>query len=75
MEDTLEAPELGIRVTFFNENTYITVSAMLKADGSFVAKGAGAVEHVTVAAYATEDVVTADGLEDKWFGSVSIDVK
>ena len=75
VEDTLEAAELGIRVTFFNENTYITVAAMRKADGSFVAKGAGAVEHITVAAYSTEDVVTADGLEDKWFGSVSIDVK
>jgi hypothetical protein len=75
-EDTLEADAKGIRVTFYNGNTYITVAAQLYADGTFEAEGAGAVEHITVAAYATEKVVNPAGLnEDNWFGSTSIDVK
>jgi len=76
VDDTLEADQKGIRVTFYNGNTYITVAAQLYADGSFEAQGAGAVEHITIAAYATEKVVNPAGLnEDNWFGSKSIDVK
>ena len=76
VEDTLEAAEKGIRVTFYNANTYVTTTATLYADGTFECQGGGAVDSITVAAYATEKVVDPAGLsEDNWFGSTSIEVK
>ena len=76
-EGTLEAKKLSVRVTFFIAgNTYMTTSAVIYEDGTFEAEGAGSIEHVTLAAYATDKVVNPDGLKDvDFFGSKEFDVK
>lgn len=76
-EGTLEADKLSVRVTFFIAgNTYMTTSAVIYEDGTFEAEGAGNIEHVTLAAYATDKVVNPDGLKDvDFFGSKEFDVK
>ncbi len=77
VDGTEVAEKLGVRVTFFIEgNVYMTTAATIYEDGTFEAEGAGVIEHVTVAAYATNKVVNPQGLKDvTCFGSEEFDVK
>ena len=77
VDGTEFAEKLGVRVTFFIEgNVYMTTAATIYEDGTFEAEGAGVIEHVTVAAYATNKVVNPQGLKDvTCFGSTEFDVK
>ncbi len=75
VEGTEFSEKLGVRVTFFIEgNMYMVTAATIYEDGTFEAMGAGAIEHVTVAAYNTNRVVNPQDLGTAtWFGSEEFD--
>lgn len=65
VEGTKEADKLSIRVTFFTAgNHYMTTSAVIYADGTFEAEGAGDIEAITLVAYATDKVVNPADVAD-----------